>query len=132
MSTNTTSVTDLRAYEDGFNKGIELIEKHKKLLSVTASFIKSLMYKEYSKSFTQGVVDGWDFGFRKQKEILQEQARQRFEERQQQEASEREVHTQQAPKEVIQQRNQQHNKKLQERQTQMQQQQPDRDKDIDR
>lgn len=66
-------VKDMQAYAEGFNKGAELIKTQKKLVSVNASFIKSLLSKEYTKSFYQGVADGWDFGFRKEKERLQQQ-----------------------------------------------------------
>ena len=97
MSTRNTQVKNLDAYEDGFNKGIDLVEKHKKLISASASFIKSLMYKDYNSSYSKGVADGWDYGFRKKKEILQEQARKRFEERQQQEATARENNAEQSP-----------------------------------
>ncbi len=77
MATNNIEVKDLDAYTLGFNKGTQLIETHKRLVSVNASFIKSLISKEYSKSFHKGVADGWDYGFKKEKQKLQNQAKQK-------------------------------------------------------
>lgn len=77
MATNHIEVKDLDAYTLGFNKGTQLIETHKRLVSVSASFIKSLISKEYSKSFHKGVADGWDYGFKKEKQKLQNQAKQK-------------------------------------------------------
>lgn len=81
MATNNIEVKDLDAYTLGFNKGTQLIETHKRLVSVNASFIKSLISKEYSKSFHKGVADGWDYGFKKEKQKLQNQAKQKTAER---------------------------------------------------
>lgn len=95
MSTANIEVKDVDAYTLGFNKGTELILTHKKLVSVSASFIKSLISKEYSKSFHKGVADGWDYGFKKEKQKLQDQAKEKtFQER----SKEREVEMQQMKK----------------------------------
>lgn len=75
MATDNINVKDIEAYSDGFNKGAELIETHKKLTSVNASFFKSLISREYRKSFYQGVADGWDYGFKKEKQKLQKQTK---------------------------------------------------------
>ncbi|MEL6973048.1 MAG: hypothetical protein AAFO02_22980 [Bacteroidota bacterium] len=73
MSQHDIRVKDMDAYTEGYNKGAVLIATHKKLTSVQASFLKSLMDKNYSESFYIGVKDGWDDGFRRQKRKLQEQ-----------------------------------------------------------
>ncbi|MEL6837587.1 MAG: hypothetical protein AAFP77_31550 [Bacteroidota bacterium] len=74
MSTDKVAVKDLKAYGEGFNRGAYLANTQKKLTSVQASFIKSLLSRDYSQSFLRGLVDGWDHSFQRYRQRLKEQS----------------------------------------------------------
>ncbi|MEL6659151.1 MAG: hypothetical protein AAFP77_31615 [Bacteroidota bacterium] len=74
MSTDKVAVKDLKAYGEGFNRGAYLANTHKKLTSVQASFIRSLLSRDYSQSYMQGIYDGWQSSFERLRQKLKDQA----------------------------------------------------------
>lgn len=79
MRNQEHTITNTKAYVDGFNKGHALCIHQKKLTSMTASLIKTLSGNIFENDFTIGLHDGYQEGFKSMKKELVKQRQKEFE-----------------------------------------------------
>lgn len=91
MADQEKQITDTKAYVQGYNRGHELCIHQKKLTSMTAAMIRSLISRSFHDSYHQGLQDGYQEGFKSVKKELQKQRSEDFERLKEEKAREQEL-----------------------------------------